>query len=54
MKRYRCTSCGYVYDPMDGDPENGIPPGTLFEQLPEEWYCPVCGVPKSEFVQDDW
>jgi len=54
MKRFRCTACGYVYDPVEGDPDNGIYPGTSFEQLPDDWSCPVCGVPKSEFVEDDW
>jgi rubredoxin len=43
-----------VYDPVEGDPDNVIPPGTSFERLPDEWYCPVCGVPKTEFIQDDW
>jgi Fe-Mn family superoxide dismutase len=54
MKRYRCTACGYVYDPVEGDPDVGIPPGTPFVELPDDWYCPVCGVSKSEFVEDDW
>ena len=41
--------CDYVYDPAKGDPDNGIAPGTAFENLPESWNCPVCGDPKSEF-----
>lgn len=49
MERWRCTSCGYVYDPEEGDPDNGIEPGIPFEQLPEEWICPWCGVTKDEF-----
>ncbi|MBO3802379.1 MAG: rubredoxin [Candidatus Brockarchaeota archaeon] len=48
-KKYRCTACGYVYDPAAGDPESNIPSGTLFEELPESWVCPVCGAPKSLF-----
>jgi flavin reductase (DIM6/NTAB) family NADH-FMN oxidoreductase RutF/rubredoxin len=47
--KYKCTLCGYVYDPSKGDPEAGITPGTTFEQLPETWACPVCGAPKSSF-----
>lgn len=49
MQKYQCTICGYVYDPEEGDPDAGIPPGTPFEQIPEDWYCPVCGVSKMEF-----
>lgn len=49
MEKYRCTVCGYVYDPARGDPDNGHPPGTAFEILPETWTCPECGAPKSEF-----
>jgi rubredoxin len=54
MKKFRCTVCGFVYDPVEGDPDGGIPPGTPFEDIPEDWECPVCGVSKSEFVEDDW
>ncbi|HFQ80654.1 MAG TPA: rubredoxin [Desulfobacterales bacterium] len=46
---YVCTVCGYVYDPEAGDPKNGISPGTPFDDLPEEWVCPVCGAGKNEF-----
>jgi flavin reductase (DIM6/NTAB) family NADH-FMN oxidoreductase RutF/rubredoxin len=49
MKKYRCTVCGYVYDPEKGDPDGGIKPGTAFEQIPDDWVCPVCGAPKSAF-----
>lgn len=49
MDKYECTVCGYVYDTAEGDVENGIAPGTKFEDLPEDWTCPVCGVGKSEF-----
>ena len=41
--------CGYVYDPVIGDPDNGVAPGTPFENLPEDWTCPVCGLDKSVF-----
>ena len=50
-KKYECPSGGYVYDPKTGDPENGIDPDTPFENLPEEWECPVCGVNKDVFEE---
>ena len=46
MEKYICTICEYVYDPEQGDPENGIEPGTAFEDLPDDWVCPLCGVGK--------
>ena len=49
MEQWRCTICGYIYDPEEGDPDSGIAPGTAFEDLPDEWHCPVCGAAKSEF-----
>ncbi len=49
MKKYVCGPCGYVYDPEVGDPDSGIAPGTAFEDLPEDWCCPVCGVGKDMF-----
>lgn len=49
MKKYICQVCGYVYDPADGDEDNGIAPGTSFEDLPEDWVCPLCGVGKDQF-----
>lgn len=49
MKKYVCNVCGYEYDPAAGDPENGIAPGTAFEDLPENWVCPLCGVGKEDF-----
>ena len=52
MDKYRCTICGYIYDPAEGDASQGVPPGTAFAALPEDWVCPVCGVPKSEFVPE--
>jgi rubredoxin len=50
MDKWECTVCGYIYDPEKGDPDSNIPAGTPFEQLPENWTCPVCGAPKSQFV----
>ncbi len=52
VKKYVCTVCGYVYDPEVGDPDNGIAPGTSFEELPEDWVCPVCGVGKDSFEEE--
>lgn len=49
MKTYKCTVCGYEYDPEKGDPESDIPPRTSFENLPSTWVCPVCGVGKDQF-----
>ena len=49
MKKYKCLMCGYVYDPAVGDPDNDIKPGTAFEDIPDDWVCPDCGVGKDEF-----
>ena len=49
MKKYVCSVCGYVYDPEKGDPDSGIAPGTAFEDIPDDWSCPLCGVGKSDF-----
>ena len=49
MKKYVCDTCGWEYDPEVGDPENGIEPGTAFEDLPDDFVCPLCGVGKDEF-----
>ena len=49
MQKYVCDVCGYEYDPAVGDPENGIEPGTAFEDLPEDWVCPLCSVGKDQF-----
>jgi len=48
-KGHVCETCGYVYDPAQGDPDSGIEPGTAFEDLPEDWVCPLCGVGKEDF-----
>ena len=51
MKKYVCTACNYVYDPANGEPENGIAPGTAFEDLPEDYTCPLCGLGKEVFEE---
>jgi rubredoxin len=51
MDKWECTVCGYIYDPAQGDPDGGIAPGTSFEDLPDDWVCPVCGAAKSAFVK---
>lgn len=48
-RKYRCTVCGYVYDPEKGDDTSGVPPGTPFDKLPADWVCPVCGAAKEMF-----
>ena len=48
--RYMCESCGFIYDPAEGDPDGGIPPGTQFEDIPDTWFCPVCGARKRDFT----
>lgn len=53
MAKYECTVCGYVYDPEKGDPDSDIKPGVPFEELPNDWVCPVCGADKSEFERVD-
>ena len=49
MKKYVCQICGFVYDEEKGDPDNGIAPGTKWEDLPDDYVCPLCGVNKSQF-----
>ena len=52
MAKYACNICGYVYDPAVGEPDRGIQPGTAFEDLPEDWRCPVCGIDKASFTAE--
>ena len=52
MKRYVCTACGYVYDEAQGDPESNIAPGTKWEDVPEDYVCPLCGVGKDMFEEE--
>jgi rubredoxin len=49
MQKYICTLCDYIYDPEVGDPDNGVAPGTAFEDIPDDWVCPDCGADKDEF-----
>ena len=53
MDRYVCTVCGYVYDPAEGDPDNGVEPGTKFEDLPDGWVCPVCEATQDQFEKEE-
>ena len=53
MKKYICTVCQWVYDPAIGDPEQGIEPGVAFENLPEDYVCPLCGVGKEDFAVEE-
>jgi len=52
MQRYKCSICGYIYDPEKGDPDSGIKPGTPFESLPDSWVCPICGAKKEKFEKE--
>jgi rubredoxin len=52
MEKWVCTVCGYVYNPAEGDPDNGISPGTAFEDLPDDWVCPDCGADKDMFEKE--
>lgn len=49
LTKYRCVVCGYIYDPEKGDPDSDTKPGTTFEELPEDWVCPLCGATKDQF-----
>ena len=53
IQKWICTACGDIYDPIEGDPEGGIAPGTPFEDIPANWVCPVCGARKSDFEPYD-
>jgi len=53
MQKYVCDVCGYVYDPDEGDPDNGVDAGTAFADLPEDWVCPLCGASKDDFSPED-
>ena len=48
-KKYQCSVCGHIYDEAEGDADNGIEPGTRWQDVPDDWYCPECGVDKSEY-----
>ena len=49
MQKYVCNVCGYIYDPAQGDPDSGIAPGAKFDDIPDSWVCPECGVGKADF-----
>ncbi len=51
QKKYKCLICGHIYDPEEGDPDSGIPAGTAFKDLPDDWTCPVCGTEKENFEE---
>ena len=53
MDSWVCLVCGYVYDPEEGDPDNDVPAGTPWENVPEDWVCPLCGVDKDQFEKED-
>lgn len=52
MDKWICTICGYIYDPIEGDPDNGVDPGTAWEDVPNDWLCPVCGASKGDFEKE--
>ena len=52
MDKYRCDICGYIYEPEKGDPDNGVPAGTSFDDVPDDWVCPVCGAGKESFTKE--
>lgn len=53
MDKYICMVCGYIYDPEEGDSDGGIPPDTPFEELPDDWTCPICGAGKDQFEKKE-
>ncbi len=52
MKNYRCEVCGYIYEPIEGDVDNGVAANTAWEDVPADWVCPLCGEDKTVFVED--
>jgi rubredoxin len=53
MDKWVCTICGYIYDPAQGDPDNGIDPGTAWEDVADDWMCPICGASKDDFEKEE-
>ncbi len=49
-QKWICEACGFIYDPEEGDPDGGIPAGTAFDSIPDDWFCPVCGARKADFT----
>jgi rubredoxin len=54
FRRYKCLNCGTIYDEALGVPEDGLAPGTRWEDVPEDWICPECGSEKRDFTLIDW
>ena len=52
MEKWVCDPCDYIYDPAEGDPDNGVAPGTAWADVPEDWMCPICGADKSQFSKE--
>jgi rubredoxin len=52
MDKWICVICSYVYDPAEGDPDNGVDPGTAWEDVPNDWLCPICGASKDDFEKE--
>lgn len=52
MDKWVCAICGYVYDPTEGDPDKGVDPGTVWEDVPNDWVCPICGASKGDFEKE--
>ena len=50
-RKYECVICGHIYDEAEGEPDSGLPPGTRFEDIPDDWECPVCGVSKKDYEE---
>jgi rubredoxin len=53
MQKYVCDVCGYIYDPAEGDPDNGVAAGTAFADIPDDWVCPMCGALKEDFSPEE-
>lgn len=51
MSKWQCRFCSHIYDPAEGMPEDGIPPGTPFEDIPDDWSCPECGATKADYEE---
>lgn len=51
LTKFKCTICGHIYNPMVGDPDSGIAAGTPFEEIPNDWVCPICGVGKEDYIK---
>ena len=52
--KFKCQICGYIYNPDEGDSQGGIPTGTAFDDLPDDWKCPLCTATKTDFIEDEY